>query len=193
MKEMDSSDLIDLRLPNGETQEKISPYAASKIFAERYPCDLRTTSQIFMSVSYETPIPFPVSTLDELQTDLQQIVKTVPQGKDGDKDREGLINLSSHYKGEQSEVAVQDMLKAKFKHLDPKVMLAKYKHEWFRRFFKKDDGTNNEYDIILVFGQLRAFVVLEVKNSDKKLPEKRLKDIAAKLNRSVFLYKYLKY
>ena len=181
---MESSDnLIDLRLPNGETQKNITPYAASKVFAERYPCNLRTTSQIFMSVSYETPIPFPVSTLDELKTDIQQIVKTIPKGKDGDRESQGLKSLSSHYKGERSEVVVQEYLRAKFKHLEPKVMVAKYKHEWFRRFFKKDDGTNKEYDIILVFGQLQAFVVLEVKNSDKKLPENDLKDIEAKLDR----------
>ena len=126
---MDSCyDLITLRLPNGDTHKKITPYDASKVFAERYPCDLRTTSQIFMSVSYETPIPFPVSTLDELQSDIQQKVKTIPKGKEGNKDREGLKTLSSHYKGERSEVVVQEYLRAKFKHLEPKVMLAKYKH-----------------------------------------------------------------
>ena len=179
--------MITLRLPNGVEPQQVTPYEAGQIFAEEHLSGLESKGHVFMSMSYETPISFPVTdTIQDLEKCIKEVLNTVPTKHN--KDRQGIASFHSLYKGAKSEVTVQEYVKLKFSDTNPKVMLANFKREQFCGFFKayKCDGHNKgddqEFDIIAALGPYRTFVVLEVKNAHT-FTQKDMKSIDQTLNR----------
>ena len=115
-------------------------------------------------------------------------MKNMPQANE--KERSALKHLVTKYKGEKSEVAVQQYLKSKLRDFMPKVLLGSYKRELFCGFFKDyqceghKKGDSQEFDIILILAQCKAFIVLEIKN-EQKFSEKVLLAIHRTLDRYV--------
>ena len=124
------------------------------------------------------------NSIKALENHLQDIMKNMPN----EKERSTLKHLVTKYKGEKSEGAVQQYLKSKLRHFIPKVLLGSYKRERFCGFFKDYQceghrkGDSQEFDIISILGQCKAFIVLEIKN-ELKFSEKDLLAIHRTLDR----------
>ena len=181
--------MIILRLPNGEPPQQVTPYQASDIFVKKYVPDLDSFSLEFLTVSCDTPVPFPVfNTIKDLENHITEVLKNVP--KENEKEYSGIKHIITKYKGEKSEVAVQQYIKSNFSIFDPKVLIAGYKREQFCGFFKNyqcDDhkkGESQEFDIVLLLGQCRTLMVLEIKN-EQRFSEKVLSAIDRTLTRLV--------
>ena len=78
------------------------------------------------------------NSMKAVENHIQAIMNNMP--KANEKERSALTHLVTKYKGEKSEVAVQQYLKSKLRDFIPKVLLGSYKRELFCGFFKVFEG-----------------------------------------------------
>ena len=74
--------------------------------------------------------------------------------------------IVSKYKGEKIEVQAQQKIRAELSTFSPKVMIAGFKNEEFRKFKTGRPDENQEFDMVVLLAQCRLFLVLEVKSEE---------------------------
>ena len=132
--------------------------------------NLGTEDQEFLSVSYDTAVPYIVPGSGEKE-DLKKLLhKALPE----EKARTG--GIVSKYKGEKIEVQAQQKIRAELSTFSPKVMIAGFKNEEFRKFKTGRADKNQEFDMVVLLAQCRLFLVLEVK-SEARFSKKDLEKI----------------
>ena len=130
-------------------------------FAELHLPDLDTEDQEFLSVSYDSAVSYPVPSSGDKE-DLKKLLhKALPE----EKAKTG--GIVSKYKGEKIEVQAQQKIRAELSTFSPKVMIAGFKNEEFRKFKTGRADKNQEFDMVVLLAQCRLFLVLEVKSEEK--------------------------
>ena len=150
---------IDLMLPGGEMKKGIDPLEGAKLWIEKYYPNLDSQSEIF-KLDYVLPIPM----LNEKACGNLISIKEFQNKDDGDA--KYLWNIKTNMRGQTTELEVTKMLQRSFEITKPVVIIPQYQFKRFSHFFCPESGMDQEIDDVIILGEYRKVIMLEIKSSD---------------------------